>query len=315
MSQWAMIFPGQGSQSVGMLQEIAGEYPVISSTFDHASQRLGYDVWSLVSEGPVEQLNQTVYTQPALYVVEYALWQCWCEATSWRPAYLAGHSLGEYSALACAGVFSFEEGLDLVVTRATAMQSASPKGQGAMAAIIGLTDDQVVMICQACAAGDVLSPANWNAVGQVVLAGHQAAIERAIQMALAEGAKIAKHLPVSVPSHCALMQPAVEALTDQLQAMTLHQPQIPVIHNADVKVHSDSDAIRHALVQQLTGSVQWVRTIECLRDNDVTHLVECGPGKVLAGLVRRIDRQMTTWPFNTSEQLLMVKQHMAEVNA
>ena len=196
MSEWAMIFPGQGSQSVGMLSEIYAQHSVVRDIFERASDHLGYDLWLLICDGPVEQLNQTVYTQPALFVVEFALWRYWCSQTDLRPHWMAGHSLGEYSALASAGVFSFEDGLDLVVTRANAMQAAVPIGVGAMAAIIGLTDDQITTICDACADGEVLTPANYNAHGQVVLAGHLAAIDRAIEAALDSGAKIAKKIPV-----------------------------------------------------------------------------------------------------------------------
>ena len=315
MSQWAMIFPGQGSQSIGMLSDIYNQYPVVSDVFNTASEQLGYDLWSLISHGPLEQLNQTVYTQPALFVAEYALWQCWCAQTDLRPNWMAGHSLGEYSALACAGVFSFQDGLDLVVTRANAMQAAVPEGIGSMAAVIGLTDDQVVDICHRCAEGEVLSPANWNTIGQVVLAGHHAAVERAIQAALDSGAKIAKKIPVSVPSHCSLMQPAVEVLMDTFNGITWNQPAIPVIQNTDAAVHAEVDAIRHSLLQQLTGSVHWFKTVQFLQDQGVSHLVECGPGKVLAGLAKRIDRQLITLPFNASDHLSGIKQQLVEVNA
>ena len=315
MSKWAMVFPGQGSQSVGMLSDMYAAHACVPQLLEQASEILGYDIGSLISDGPLEKLSQTIYTQPALFVVEYALWSCWCEIAESRPDWLAGHSLGEYTALVCAEVLSFEDGLLCVMERAQAMQAAVAVGEGAMAAIIGLSDEQVNSICNECAQSQVLTPANFNAIGQVVIAGHQPAVERAIVAAKAQGAKIAKQLPVSVPSHCPLMQPAVAVLSEKMQSITWKKPQIRVLHNVDVQTYDEESLIREALLQQLTGSVQWVKTIQRLSQEGVTQLVECGPGKVLSGLIKRIDRDLVTMTLGKQDDFATVKQAMLEVQA
>lgn len=296
-SRFALLFPGQGSQSVGMLADIAADYPIIQSTFQTASDVLGYDVWELAQNGPADKLNQTEFTQPALLAADIALWQCWQEKGGDTPTVVAGHSLGEYAALVCAGALAFEDALPLVANRGRYMQEAVPAGTGAMAAIIGLDDAGVQALCECCADGAVLSPANFNSVGQTVIAGDKAAVERAVAAAKDTGAKLAKLIPVSVPSHCALMKPAAERLARDLQSVTVNTPIIPVIHNVDVSEHSEPDVIKQALVDQLTQPVRWVETILKLVDDDIMEGVECGPGKVLVGLNKRIAKSFVTQSF------------------
>jgi len=304
MSNLAVIFPGQGSQSVGMLKDLSEKHPLIIDIFKHASSILGYDLWSLVSDGPAEQLNQTQYTQPALLVADYAVWKCYESLTDVRPTYLAGHSLGEYSALLCADVLSFEDALDLVKTRAIAMSDAVPSGTGAMAAIIGLSDDAVLNLCQEVAHNEVLSPVNYNSISQVVIAGHKTAVMRAVDSAKSHGAKLAKLLPVSVPSHCQLMSPALESLNECMQSKKWNNPKIPVIQNFDVLSHSSIFDMQHSLLQQLISPVRWVATIEAMSQLGVTHLIECGPGKVLAGLIKRINNQLIVSTTQTNDELV-----------
>jgi [acyl-carrier-protein] S-malonyltransferase len=313
MSHWAMIFPGQGSQAVGMLSEMAAKYPVIGNTFEQASQLLGYDLWLLINEGPAEQLNQTAYTQPALFVAEMALWRCWQELSDARPSVVAGHSLGEYSALACAGVLSFEDALALVVARGQAMQEAIPAGVGAMAAIVGLSDEVVQGICDGCAQQQIVSPANYNSIGQVVIAGHADAVARAVAEAKQQGAKLAKILPVSVPSHCVLMQPVVDSLAAVMETKTWHAPVIPVIQNFDAQAHTEVLAIRHGLLQQLVAPVRWVETIQAIHAQGIHVFVECGPGKILSGLCKRIDRQLVALAFNTPDDMSVAINKFEEV--
>lgn len=292
----AYVFPGQGSQSVGMLSELAAAYPQVGETFAEASGVLGYDLWQLVQNGPEAQLNQTDRTQPAMLAAGVAVWRVLAQATDRRPAMLAGHSLGEYSALVCAGVLEFPAAVKLVESRARFMQQAVPAGEGAMAAILGLDDEAVRTVCKEAAAGEVVEPVNFNAPGQVVIAGTAAAVERAVAKAKAAGAKRAVPLPVSVPSHCSLMQPAAEALAAELARADLRTPSINVIHNVDVRPHSDANEIRDLLARQLHNPVRWVETIRHMHDEGVTRLIECGPGKVLAGLNRRIAKDMTALP-------------------
>lgn len=288
----AFVFPGQGSQSVGMLTELAESSPLVQETFGTASEVLGYDLWNLVQQGPAEELNQTHITQPAMLSAGIAVWRIWQEKGGATPAVMAGHSLGEYSALVAAGAMQFEDAVAVVSDRGRFMQEAVPAGEGAMAAILGLDDEKVVEICASAAQGEVVSAVNFNSPGQVVVAGSTSAVDRAVSLAKEEGAKRALKLPVSVPSHCALMGPAAEKLAARLQDIAISSPVIPVINNVDVAVADDPDAIRDALVRQLHNPVRWVETVQRMAADGVDNLIECGPGKVLVGLNKRIDRKM-----------------------
>ena len=284
----AFVFPGQGSQSVGMMQGW-GERADVRATFAEASDALGQDLWALVADGPTDLLNQTVNTQPAMLAADIATWRVWLAAGGVAPALLAGHSLGEYAALVAAGALDFADAIRLVRLRAEAMQAAVPEGVGAMAAILGLDDDAVRAVCNEAAAGEVVEAVNLNSPGQVVIAGNKAAVERAMGLAKEKGAKRALPLPVSVPSHSSLMLPAAEKLLAHLQGVTISTPVIPVLHNTDVQSHADADAIRAALAKQLHTPVRWVETVQALKAAGIERVIECGPGKVLAGLAKRID--------------------------
>ncbi|MDP1929063.1 MAG: ACP S-malonyltransferase [Thiobacillus sp.] len=284
----AFVFPGQGSQSVGMMQGW-GERAEVRATFTEASDVLGQDLWAMVADGPAELLNQTVNTQPAMLAADVAAWRMWQAAGGATPALLAGHSLGEYAALVAAGALNFADAINLVRFRAEAMQAAVPEGVGAMAAILGLDDDAVRAVCADAAAGEVVEPVNLNSPGQVVIAGNKAAVERAMALAKERGAKRALPLPVSVPSHSSLMLPAAEKLLMHLQSVTIATPTIPVLHNTDVQSHAAADAIRIALAKQLHTPVRWVETVQALKAAGIERVIECGPGKVLAGLNKRID--------------------------
>lgn len=284
----AFVFPGQGSQSVGMMQGWADRAEV-RATFAEASDALGQDLWALVTEGPAELLNQTVNTQPAMLAADIAAWRVWQAAGGAAPVLLAGHSLGEYAALVAAGALDFADAVRLVRFRAEAMQSAVPEGIGAMAAILGLDDDAVRAVCADAAAGEVVEAVNLNSPGQVVIAGHKGAVERAMALAKEKGAKRALPLPVSVPSHSSLMLPAAERLLAHLEGVAIAAPAIPVLHNTDVQSHGEADAIRAALAKQLHTPVRWVETVRALKAAGVERVIECGPGKVLAGLNKRID--------------------------
>lgn len=293
MKSIGFVFPGQGSHSVGMLANIANEFPEIKSTYSQASEVLGYDLWQLVQEGPAEVLDQTVHTQPALLAGAYAIWQIIQTKKKIQPTILAGHSLGEYTALVCGQAISFQDAVKLVAARGQYMQEAVPLGEGALAAVIGLDDAAVSAICKKAALGDeVLSPANYNSAGQVVIAGHKLAVERAIILAKEEGARMAVLLPVSVPSHCILMKPAAEKLKELLSRITIKTPVIPVLCNVDVKIYHDPEAIRDGLVRQLYMPVRWVETIQTFVKMGVKYIVECGPGKVLTGLNKRISSEI-----------------------
>ena len=292
MNKFAVVFPGQGSQSVGMLSGYAEQFTIIKETVQQASDVLGYDMWALITQGPADKLNQTIYTQPALLTADVAMWRAWCEQHDTQPSYMAGHSLGEFAALVAASAISFEDGLRLVASRGKCMQAAVPEGEGAMAAIIGLCDDAVQALCEALARGDIVAPANFNAVGQVVIAGQTDAVDRVVAAAKPAGAKLAKHIPVSVPSHSALMQSAADVFIHEIASIDVHTPLIPVIHNVDVAMHSDAEAIRNALVTQLTQPVRWVEIIQFMVASGVNEIIECGPGKVLTGLIKRIDKQV-----------------------
>jgi [acyl-carrier-protein] S-malonyltransferase len=284
----AFVFPGQGSQSVGMMQGW-GDRTEVRATFAEASDALGQDLWTLVADGPVDLLNQTVNTQPAMLAADIAAWRVWLAAGGATPALLAGHSLGEYAALVAAGALGFADAIKLVRFRAEAMQAAVPEGVGAMAAILGLDDDAVRAVCNEAAAGEVVEAVNLNSPGQVVIAGNKAAVERAMALAKEKGAKRALPLPVSVPSHSSLMLPAAEKLLAHLQGVTISSPGIPVLHNTDVQSHADAEAIRAALAKQLHTPVRWVETVQALKAAGIERVIECGPGKVLAGLNKRID--------------------------
>jgi [acyl-carrier-protein] S-malonyltransferase len=284
----AFVFPGQGSQSVGMMQGW-GERAEVRATFAEASDALGQDLWALVTDGPADLLNQTVNTQPAMLAADVAVWRVWRAAGGATPVLLAGHSLGEYAALVAAGALGFADAVRLVRFRAEAMQAAVPEGVGAMAAILGLEDDAVRAVCADAAAGEVVEAVNLNSPGQVVIAGDKAAVERAMVLAKERGAKRALPLPVSVPSHSSLMLPAAEKLLAHLRGVTIVTPAIPVLHNTDVQSHTDPDAIRAALAKQLHTPVRWVETVQALKAAGSERMIECGPGKVLAGLGKRID--------------------------
>ncbi len=284
----AFVFPGQGSQTIGMLSTLAVDYPVIEKVFGQASEVLGFDLWKLVQKGPIEILNETYNTQPAMLAAGVAIWQVWCQQTNIRPAWMAGHSLGEYTALVCSKALDFADAITLVAERGRLMQEAVPMGVGAMAAIIGLEDHQVVNICNDVAKDDVVSAVNFNAPGQVVVAGVCDAVERAMLAAKQAGAKLVVKLPVSVPSHCALMKNAAEKLNLKLQEVTLSPPDITLIHNVDVATHNAPEVIRNALKEQLFKPVRWVDGIQFMYDQGVTTFVEAGPGKILLALNKRI---------------------------
>lgn len=288
----AIIFPGQGSQSLGMLGELAVAWPLVGETFAEASDTLGMDLWQVVSQGPRELLDRTDITQPAMLAAGVAVWRVWNQAGGPAPAWMAGHSLGEFTALVCVGALGYADAIALVAQRGRFMQEAVPAGAGAMAAVLGLADDQVVAVCAQAAQGGILEPVNFNSPGQVVIAGEAAAVERGIAAAKAAGAKRAILLPVSVPSHCALMRPAAERLAVTLAAITLEAPRIPVLHNVTVDAVADPAAIRERLVRQLYSPVRWVETVRCLADQGVGLLLEAGPGKVLTGLTKRIDDRL-----------------------
>ena len=284
----ALVFPGQGSQAVGMMRAY-GNLPVIRSTFDEASAALGRDLWQLVSEGPAEALSRTVNTQPVMMTAGIAVYRAWLEKGGPKPALVAGHSLGEYTALVAAGVLDFGDAVPLLQFRAQAMQDAVPAGEGAMAAILGLDDELIRAACGEAAQGQVVQAVNFNGPGQTVIAGHAAAVARAAEAAKARGAKRAVILPVSAPFHCSLMKPAAEALRKKLATVALRRPQIPVVNNVDVACYDDPDKIRDALVRQADSPVRWVEIIRYMAAQGVTHVLEAGPGKVLAGLTKRIE--------------------------
>jgi len=305
MKNFAFLFPGQGSQSVGMMNGF-GDSAVIKNTFVEASDILGVDLWAMATEAN-EAINETSNTQPIMLTAGVATWRAWQEVSSDLPKILAGHSLGEYTALVASGALSFKDALPLVRYRAEVMQSAVPAGVGAMAAILGLDDDAVRAVCAEAAQGEVVEAVNLNSPGQVVIAGNKAAVERGMELAKAKGAKRALPLPVSVPSHCALMQPAATKLQEYLKSVAVNVPQIPVLHNADVAAYSDADKIKDALVRQLYNPVRWVETVHAIAAQGVTQSAECGPGKVLAGLTKRIVAELPCVALTSNEALLEFK--------
>jgi [acyl-carrier-protein] S-malonyltransferase len=286
----ALVFPGQGSQQVGMLRELAERYSVVGATFEEASDALGYDLWQRVQEGPAEALNATACTQPALLAASVAVWRVWQELEGPRPGTMAGHSLGEYSALVCAGALPFAEGVRLVRLRGEAMQAAVPAGEGAMAAILGLDDATVEQACADAAGGEVVAAVNYNAPGQVVIAGGRSAVDRAIAACQEAGAKRAMPLPVSVPSHCELMRPAAERLAAAMDEIALRRPRYTVIQNVDARAHADVAILRDRLIEQLYRPVRWRGCVEAMAERGAEVFIECGPGKVLTGLGKRIVR-------------------------
>ena len=293
MEKTAFVFPGQGSQTVGMLADLAAEHEVVQATFAEASDALGYDLWALVQDGPAEKLNETDKTQPALLTASVAIWRVYQASGKAAPAVMAGHSLGEYSALVCAGVIDFKDAVKLVELRGQLMQQAVPAGTGAMFAIIGLDNDANAKVCEEAAQGEVVSPVNFNSPGQVVIAGAKDAVERAAAACKEAGAKMAVALPVSVPSHCALMKPAAEKLAVALESVSFNEPQIKVINNVDVASPGAAADIKDALVRQLYCPVRWSETVEAMAAEGIEQLVEVGPGKVLTGLAKRINRSLT----------------------
>lgn len=283
---FAFVFPGQGSQSVGMMAAY-GDTAIVRATFDEASAALGDDLWAMVAEGPAEVLTQTVNTQPVMLTAGIAAWQLWREKGGKLPAVVAGHSLGEYAALVAAGVIKFKDAVPLVRLRAAAMQEAVPMGTGAMAAVLGLDDAGIVAACEESAQGEVVEPVNFNANGQTVIAGHKAAVERAMLACKARGAKIVKALPVSAPFHSSLIRPAADKLAARLAELDFNAPSIPVINNVDVEIENGAARIKDALVRQAYNPVRWVETIQKMAAMGVSTVAECGPGKVLAGLTKR----------------------------
>ncbi len=307
----AFVFPGQGSQSLGMLTELGAQQPLVRETFAEASAALGYDLWVLIQQGPEEQLNQTDKTQPAILAASIALWRLWLAEGGAKPAFVAGHSLGEYSALVAAGSLPFADAVKLVELRGQLMQQAVPAGTGGMAAILGLEDADVLAACSDAAQGEVVSAVNFNAPGQVVIAGSAAAVERAIEACKVRGAKRAMSLPVSVPSHCDLMKPAAERFADAIAAIDWQAPQIPLVQNVSAAVVADLDALKRDLLAQLYSPVRWVESIVALSEQGVTELVECGPGKVLSGLNKRCVKGINTYNLDTPEAFAAARAALA----
>lgn len=287
----AFVFPGQGSQSVGMMNGYS-ELAEIQQTFLEASEILHQDIWSLVNNGPVEELNQTLNTQPVMLAAGVAIYRAWINLCGFKPQILAGHSLGEYTALVASEVLDFKDAIELVRFRAQSMQQAVPEGVGAMAAILGLEENVLTTLCKEVTHQtnqEIVEVANLNSPGQIVIAGHKNAVQKAIEMSLPRGAKRAILLPVSIPSHCSLMQSAVEKMQSQLAQKTFNEPKLPILHNADVASHTDTESIKNILTQQLVKPVRWIDTIHSFANQGITHVIECGPGKVLMGLNKRIE--------------------------
>ncbi len=306
----AFVFPGQGSQKVGMLAEMAAAEPIVTQCFQEASEALGYDMWDLVQNGEQEALNLTENTQPILLTASVALWRVWQARGGASPSYMAGHSLGEFSALVCAGSLPFADAVKLVRSRGQFMQTAVPVGEGAMAAVLGLDDEVIVDICKQCSVSGVVEAVNFNAPGQVVIAGHVAAVDQAIAALSEAGAKRAMPLPVSAPFHTSLMQPAAEKLSEAIDAVQWQSPEIPVVHNVHGQTESDPDAIRALLVRQLYSPVKWVDCVNAMVGRGVTTVVECGPGKVLSGLNKRIHKPLLS---RTIEEPANLESALAEL--
>jgi [acyl-carrier-protein] S-malonyltransferase len=308
--KFAFVFPGQGSQSVGMMQSFA-ESRVVREVFAEAAEALKQDLWKLVAEGPAEELNSTVNTQPIMLTAGYAVYRAWRDAHGPEPAIVAGHSLGEYTALVAAGALGFRDALPLVRFRAQAMQDAVPAGEGAMAAILGLEDEAVRSACREAAQGQVVEAVNFNAPSQVVIAGHKAAVERGVAAAKSLGAKRAVMLPVSAPFHSILLKPAADRLAARLDGIALNAPRIPLVNNVDVAVEKEPQRIKAALARQACSPVRWVEVVQRIAAEGITHVVECGPGKILAGLSKRIDSRLSGHAIADAQ---MVAQVMAAVH-
>ena len=304
MSKIAYVFPGQGSQSVGMLKELASRFPLVETLFTAVSERLGYNVWHLVQNGPEAVLNQTEHTQVAMLVADVAIYRILQQQGAPKPTIMAGHSLGEYAALVCADAIDIEDAAALVATRGQLMQASVPLGQGAMAAIVGLTDEQVQALCkQATDANEQVTPANYNAIGQVVIAGHTRAVEAAIEIANNMEARMAKLIPVSVPCHCPLLFKAADAFAQSLSDTKLKIPSVDVISNVDLSTYKTVEKIRSLLKEQLYSPVRWVEIIQAMKNKGIETIVECGPGKTLSGLVKRIDKTVTALSVNDPDSL------------
>lgn len=305
-SHFAFVFPGQGSQKIGMLAALAVEYPVVQQTFLEASEVLGYDLWSLVQNGAQEEINLTERTQPLLLAASVAVFRVWREKNGAMPALMAGHSLGEWSALVCAGVVAFKDAVKLVQQRGKFMQEAVPAGQGAMAAIIGLDDALIVDACKKAGQGEVVSAVNFNSPGQVVIAGTVAAVERAGVLCKEAGAKRALPLPVSAPFHTELMRPAAERLAEQITATAFLIPVVPVVHNVTADIETNPEKIKALMIEQIYSPVRWVECVNTMVNKGITKTVECGPGKVLSGLNKRINSELITVSVEKPEELLSV---------
>jgi len=299
----AFVFPGQGSQKIGMLADLAASYPIVTQTFAGASQVLGYDLWELVQNGSQEDINLTERTQPLLLTASVAVWRVWQEKKGVQPALVSGHSLGEWSALVCAGVVAFKDAVKLVQQRGKFMQEAVPAGQGAMAAIIGLDDNLIIEACKNAEQGEVVSAVNFNSPGQVVIAGTAAAVERASALCKEAGAKRALPLPVSAPFHTSLMRPAADRLAEQIAATEFKTPQIPVVHNVTAQTETNSEKIKALMIEQIYSAVRWVECVNTISTAGINITVECGPGKVLSGLNKRINAELTTLSIEKSEEL------------
>lgn len=311
-SNLALVFPGQGSQKVGMLAGVAAQFPIVNETFAEASDALGYDVWALVQAGPQDELNLTERTQPILLTASIALWRVWQQRQGAQPALLAGHSLGEFSALVAAGAIDFTDAVRLVRARGQFMQTAVPVGEGAMAAILGVEDQQIVDICSAVSAeNDVVEAVNFNSPGQVVIAGKAGAVEVAIERLKAVGCKRAMPLPVSAPFHTSLMRPAGDKLKEAMTSLQFRTPQIPVVHNVDARPQTDPEKIKAVLFQQIFSPVQWTACVQYMAAQGVTATVECGPGKVLSGLNKRIEKSLSCHGIDEVDGL---EQALAAVN-
>lgn len=299
----AFVFPGQGSQKIGMLADLAASYPIVAQTFAEASEVLGYDLWDLVQNGAQEDINLTERTQPLLLAASVAVWRVWQEKNGAKPALVSGHSLGEWSALVCAGVVAFADAVKLVQQRGKFMQEAVPAGQGAMAAIIGLDDALIIEACKNAEQGEVVSAVNFNSPGQVVIAGTAAAVERASALCKEAGAKRALPLPVSAPFHTSLMKPAADRLAEQINATEFKAPQIPVVHNVTAQPEADPQKIKALMIEQIYSAVRWVECVNTMSQSGITTTVECGPGKVLSGLNKRINAELTTLSIEKSEEV------------
>ena len=303
MSDIGFIFPGQGSQKLGMLAELAAKFSVVEETFAQASTVLGKDLWQVSQTDQKEQLNRTDITQPVLLAASVALWRVWEDQQGSQPSILAGHSLGEYSALVCSGVLAFSDAIQLVHQRGLYMQAAVSAGTGKMAAIVGLADDKIAGLCEQAAQGQVVSAANFNSPGQTVIAGDVDAVERAMVLCKEAGAKRALPLNVSVPSHCSLMKPAAEQLQAELDRVQFNSPQIPIVQNVNAQISEDPNLLKENLIKQLYMPVLWVDSVKCMRENGVEKLLECGPGKVLSGLIRRIEPEISCFASDNPEGL------------